>query len=109
MAVMIDGRPVPQKVLRFAHTGRGTYQAIVGAAPRQIRYTIAGRHGRWRVERSLPKPGGGWALDLLPPVSHLSIAMDQCYDDARENGVLRSLSFATGHVEARAAGTCQRL
>ena len=52
MAVMINAWPLPQKILRFAHTGRGTYRAIVGVASRQIRYTIAGRHGRWRVERS---------------------------------------------------------
>jgi len=86
MAVMIDAWPLPPKVLRFAPTGRGTYQAIVGVAPQQIRYSIAGRHGRWQVERSLQKPGGGWTVDALPSASHLSIAMDQCYDDARENG-----------------------
>jgi hypothetical protein len=103
MAVMIDSWPLPQKVLRFARTGRGTYQAIVGVAPRQTRYTIAGRHGRWRVERSSQKPGGGWTVDSLPPASHLSVAMDQCYDDARENGVLRSLTVATHHAGPRAA------
>ena len=102
MAVMINAWPLPQKVLRFARSSGGTYQAIVGVAPRQTRYTIAGRHGRWRVERSLQKPGGGWTVDSLPPASHLSIAMDQCYDDARENGALRSLSVAPRNGEARA-------
>ncbi len=101
MAVMIDSWPLPQKVLRFVRIGRGTYQAIVGMAPRQIRYTISGRHGGWRVERSSQKPGGGWTVEFLPPAAHLTAAMDGCYDDARGNGALRLLSVATRHAEAR--------
>ena len=56
MAVMIDAWPLPQKVLRFARTSRGTYQAIVGEAPQRTRYAIAGHRRRWRVERSLQQP-----------------------------------------------------
>ena len=103
MAVMIDGWPVPQKVLRFVRTGRGTYQAVVGVAPRQVRYTIAGQRGRWRVERSVQKPGGGWTVDSLQLATHVDAAMDQCYDDARETGVLRSPSVAIRHAEVRTA------
>jgi hypothetical protein len=103
MAVMIEAWPLPQKVLRFARPGRGTYQAIVGVAPRQIRYTVAGRHGKWRIERSSQKPGGGWTVDSLPPAAHLSTAMDRCYDDARGIGALRLPSVATPHAEARTA------
>ena len=103
MTVMINAWPLPRKVLRFVRSGGGTYQAIVGVAPRQIRYTIVGRHGGWRVERSSQKPGGGWTVDSLPPAAHLSTAMDRCYDDARGNGALRSPSIATSDSEARTA------
>jgi hypothetical protein len=99
MAVMIDAWPLPQKVLRFARTSRGTYQAIVGEAPQRTRYTIAGRHRRWCVERSLQQPGGDWAIVSVQAAESLKVAMDRCDVDARENGALRSPAVAACRAE----------
>ena len=90
MTVMINAWPLPQKVLRFRRTGRGTYQAIVGEAPQRTCYTIAGRHRRWCVERSLQQPSGGWAIVSVQPADSLKAAMDRCDVDARKNGTLPS-------------------
>jgi hypothetical protein len=97
---MIDLWPMPRLALRFVRTGPGAYLAIAGEAPQRIRYTIAGHHRRWCVERSLQRPSGGWAVDSVQSAASLKSAMDQCDDDARGNGALPSLSAATRHAEA---------
>jgi len=101
MAVMIESWPLPRMALRFLRTSRGTYQTIVGEAPRRIRYAIAGQHRRWCVERSLQQPGGGWAIVSVQPAASLKAAMDRCDVDARENRALPSPPVAAHHAEAR--------
>jgi hypothetical protein len=100
MAVMIDSWPLPWMPLRFLRVRGGMYQTIVGEAPRWIRDTIAGHHRRWRVERSLQQPGGGWAIVSVQPVDCLKAAMDRCDLDARRNGALPSPPVAAHHAQA---------
>ena len=94
MAVMIDSWPLPRMPLRFRRIRAGTYQTIVGEAPQRTRYTIAGQHRRWRVERSLQEPGGGWTTVSVQAAESLKDAMDRCAVDARETGALRSAVVA---------------
>ncbi len=88
MAATIAAWPLRRVPLRFVRTGRGTYQTIVGEAPQRIRYTIAGQHRRWFVERSLQQPDGGWVIVSVQPAASLKAAMERCDVDARENGAL---------------------
>ena len=85
MVVMIDSWPLPRMPLRCLRIRGGMYQAIAGDAPRRIRYTIAGHHRRWHVERSLQRPGGGWAMVSVQPADSLKAAMDRCDVDAQKN------------------------
>jgi len=101
MTVTIDSWPLPRMPLRFLRISRGTYQTIVGEAPQRTRYTIAGHHRRWHVERSLQQPGGGWAIVSVQPADSLKAAMDRCDVDARKNGARPSPPVAAHPAEAR--------
>ena len=94
MTVMIDSWPLPRMPLRFLRISRGTYQTIVGEAPQRTRYTIAGHHRKWFVERSLQQPGDGWAIVSVQPAESLKAAMDRCDVEVRENRALRSPAVA---------------